>query len=80
MRSGTWRFIRYADGSQELYDRSSDPNEWNNLATKAKYRRVMQELAAFLPALDDEAPNAPTDPNLKRGKRTQKRERAKKKS
>ena len=32
LRSEQWRYIRYADGSQELYDHSRDPNEWQNLA------------------------------------------------
>ena len=32
-----WRYIRYADGSQELYDTSSDPHEWTNLASKPEY-------------------------------------------
>lgn len=27
-----YRYIRYADGSEELYDSQSDPNEWTNLA------------------------------------------------
>ena len=32
VRDGRWRYIRYADGSEELYDHQGDPNEWNNLA------------------------------------------------
>src|SRR5262245_40755211 len=31
VRTEKWRYIRYADGSEELYDRSKDPNEWTNL-------------------------------------------------
>lgn len=30
-RSDRWRYIRYADGSEELYDHQSDPHEWTNL-------------------------------------------------
>ena len=77
VRKGRWRYIRYADGGEELYDRSSDPNEWTNLATNPKFKSVKQELAAFLPALEDEAPNAPTDPNRKADKRQSKSPRAK---
>jgi arylsulfatase A-like enzyme len=29
-----WRYIRYADGGEELYDLRKDPNEWHNLAGK----------------------------------------------
>jgi arylsulfatase A-like enzyme len=32
VRSERWRYIRYADGSEELYDHHSDPSEWKNLA------------------------------------------------
>ena len=32
MRSRTHRYVRYADGTEELYDLSADPHEWNNLA------------------------------------------------
>lgn len=31
IRSEKWRYIRYADGSEELYHTAEDPNEWNNL-------------------------------------------------
>ena len=33
VRDDRWRYIHYADGSEELYDHKVDPNEWNNLAT-----------------------------------------------
>ncbi|MEZ5430620.1 MAG: hypothetical protein R3F31_05450 [Verrucomicrobiales bacterium] len=32
VRSEHWRYIRYADGSEELYDHRKDPNEWTNVA------------------------------------------------
>ncbi|MGV8136102.1 MAG: sulfatase [Mangrovibacterium sp.] len=44
-----WRFIQYADGSQELYDNQKDPNEWTNLASKSEYRRVIEDLKKWLP-------------------------------
>lgn len=34
VRSQTHRLIRYADGSEELYDLSKDPYEWDNLAPR----------------------------------------------
>ena len=30
--SKDWRYIRYTDGSEELYDLNKDPEEWYNLA------------------------------------------------
>jgi len=36
-RSENYRYIRYSDGSEELYDHSIDPNEWTNEAANAAY-------------------------------------------
>ncbi len=47
-----WRYIRYADGGEELYDHEDDPNEWANLAEKPELDRVKAELAAWLPETD----------------------------
>ena len=46
VRTERWRYIRYADGSEELYDHDADPLEWKNLAGDAKYAAVKKELAA----------------------------------
>lgn len=58
IRTERWRYIRYQDGSEELYDHRSDPNEWDNLASRPEYRRTARELAKWLPTVD--APDAPT--------------------
>jgi choline-sulfatase len=52
IRSERWRYIRYADGSEELYNMQSDPNEWTNLATNAKYADVIREHAKWLPKVN----------------------------
>jgi arylsulfatase A-like enzyme len=44
-----WRYIRYRDGGEELYDRAADPNEWNNLAGGEKYAALKKELAQWMP-------------------------------
>ncbi|MDB4798440.1 sulfatase [Verrucomicrobia bacterium] len=41
VRSERWRYIRYADGSEELYDHHSDPSEWKNLASDSKLSDVL---------------------------------------
>jgi arylsulfatase A-like enzyme len=56
LRSERWRYIRYADGSEELYDHVSDPNEWTNLAARADLAPVKTDLAKWLPKTD--APRA----------------------
>ena len=45
MRSEKWRYITYADGSEELYDMVNDPNEWTNLAKDPQYNGTKAELA-----------------------------------
>lgn len=50
IRTEQWRYIRYADGSEELYDHRSDPNEWTNLAGDPAHADTKRELAKWLPA------------------------------
>ncbi len=52
VRSERWRYIRYADGSQELYDHEIDPHEWHNLAADPKYRETIEQHAWHLPKLN----------------------------
>ena len=54
IRDDHWRYTRYFDGGEELYDHTSDPQEWNNLANDNSFEDRKQALAAFLPK--DEAP------------------------
>ena len=52
VRSERWRYIRYADGLEELYDLQTDPNEWTNLAADAKVAGVIREHARWLPKVN----------------------------
>lgn len=45
-----YRYIRYVDGSEELYDHESDPMEWHNLAARSDLATVKSRLAAHIPA------------------------------
>jgi arylsulfatase A-like enzyme len=49
VRTDRWRYIRYADGTEELYDHERDPNEWNNLADQAEFRSVIGRHAEWIP-------------------------------
>ena len=49
VRTERWRYIRYADGSAELYDVIDDPHEWTNLAGLAKYADIKTQLARWMP-------------------------------
>jgi arylsulfatase A-like enzyme len=58
IRSERWRYIRYIDGSEELYDHANDPEEWTNLAADPAFRGIRDEMAGYIPA--DPAPLAET--------------------
>jgi choline-sulfatase len=61
IRTQRWRYIRYADGSEELYDLMSDPHEWTNLAADARLADVLTEHRRWLPKID--VPPAPGSAN-----------------
>ena len=44
-----YRYLRYNDGSEELYDHKTDSNEWYNLANKPAMNAIKNELAKHLP-------------------------------
>jgi len=50
VRSKDWRYIRYADGSEELYHMTTDPHEWTNLASKPEHAAVLERHRQRLPA------------------------------
>jgi arylsulfatase A-like enzyme len=52
VRTERWRYIRYADGSEELYDHANDPEEWVNLALDKDHRKVMDGLRRHIPTED----------------------------
>lgn len=58
VRSERWRYIRYNDGTEELYDCSSDQHEWTNLANNPRFASIKRDLADWLPKSD--APPAPS--------------------
>lgn len=52
VRTERHRYIRYADGSEELYDMQADPNEWTNLAGKPDSAPILADLRRWLPKVD----------------------------
>ena len=54
LRGERYRYTIYDDGSQELYDHDSDPNEWQNLIAKdgsmsVEHAKVVAEMKTWLP-------------------------------
>ncbi len=65
VRTEDWRYIRYANGDEELYDENKDPYEWINLAMKPEFAGKKDELAQFFPTK-----NAPDIAGGRRKKKT----------
>ena len=57
VRDQRWRYIRYKDATEELYDHQNDPNEWKNLASDPAYQKIKDRLSSHLPATY--TPNVP---------------------
>ena len=58
IRDESFRYIRYEDGSEELYDHRNDNDEWYNLADSVEYFREKMRLKKYLPDVNE--PWAPT--------------------
>jgi arylsulfatase A-like enzyme len=52
LRSTRYRYIRFQDGSEELYDHANDPHEWENLAGRADMQSVIEQFKPHLPRVD----------------------------
>jgi arylsulfatase A-like enzyme len=52
VRSNGWRYIRYENGDEELYDATADPLEYVNLAGQVEQAARKVELAHWLPKTD----------------------------
>lgn len=49
VRTAQYRYIRYENGDEELYDHFNDPMEWTNLAALDTHRHVIATLQSLLP-------------------------------
>jgi arylsulfatase A-like enzyme len=67
VRSERYRYIRYQNGEEELYDHDQDPLEWNNLAGKPDLTDLKEQLAAWIPEVN--APDAAPDSDIKKTQR-----------
>ena len=52
VRTERWRYIQYADGSEELYDMVADPGEFTNLAKVPKFAAQKLALRKWLPKVN----------------------------
>ena len=54
VRTRRFRYIRYENGDEELYDHQSDPHEWRNLATSTDHADIKARLRGRLPTVNVE--------------------------
>jgi arylsulfatase A-like enzyme len=47
--SRRYRFIQYKDGSEEFYDHTKDPHEWNNVIEDPQYAKAIKQHRAQVP-------------------------------
>ncbi len=70
VRSKDWRYIRYQNGLEELYDVANDPYEFTNLITssnttaQAKYSELSNALITMVPELATAGRNLLIDPGF----------------
>lgn len=69
VRTEKWRYIRYQDDSEELYDEAKDPYEWTNLARSSGTAAVRAELAKHLPQVNKPSPPFAGNGNGRRRRR-----------
>ncbi|MCP4783957.1 MAG: sulfatase [Fuerstiella sp.] len=48
VRGDRYRYIRYRDGGEELYDHKTDPHEWNNLAASTDHAVTRKKLTGWI--------------------------------
>jgi arylsulfatase A-like enzyme len=56
VRTEAWRYIRYANGDEELYNEKVDPYEWENVEAKPEHAAIKKRLAKWLPTNAAPAP------------------------
>ncbi len=78
VRSAEYRYIRYANGDEELYDEKADPYEWRNLAGKPELAAVKAELARWMPTENMPDRRAVVDDDVRALRQKRKMDRAEK--
>ncbi len=63
LRGKDWRYIRYENGKEELYETQDDPHEWTNLADDSAYAEILErfrnQLKSRVPTSDAGVPPQP---------------------
>lgn len=52
LRTEKWRYTKYFDGSEELYNHENDSNEWINLANNMSYKKIKIDMQKWIPKVE----------------------------
>ncbi|WP_281990625.1 sulfatase [Aquimarina aggregata] len=66
IRSEHWRYIKYSNNSEELYNHKNDPYEFENIAALPEMKFVKEKLKSYLPKTN--TPSLPESKTTKRHK------------
>ena len=55
MRTNRWRYARWPDGGEELYDLTNDGREWKNLAESDAHRGTLSAMRTHLKRCEAQA-------------------------
>lgn len=69
LRGPRYRYSRYEDGTEELYDHKNDPMEWTNIASAPENEPILESFRKRVPK-HDEPMSAKNEIDKKRLKRT----------
>jgi len=79
MQTERYRYIRYEDGSEELYDHKKDPHEWTNQCDnpefselKAKFKATVVEFQEVTPELDGDKSGSDKSKKVEKGTKKKK--------
>jgi iduronate 2-sulfatase len=53
IKTDSFRYIHYRDGSEEFYDHRNDPNEWYNIASNEDSNDKIEMLKKYLPEVNN---------------------------
>ncbi len=80
VRTEGWRYIRYAQGGEELYDEAKDPYEWFNLADKPEQAGQKDSLSKWLPTENKADIGGPQGAGAEEGMPAAKKQNARRKN
>ena len=65
LQTERYRYIRYEDGSEELYDHQNDPHEWTNQCSNPEFTALKEKLKTMVLKFQETTPDSKSDKSQK---------------